>query len=92
MTVGEFYEALDGHRWRAERQREQDAWIVAHLLAPHRKGGKPPSIESLLGRNQVKDWDTFDEMVATAGAGPDDDAARREQLERMRAARKAQQG
>lgn len=42
----------EGYRWREEREWERAAWMVAYLLAPHVK--KPPTIDQLLGREQVK--------------------------------------
>lgn len=87
MTVGEFYEQLDGYKWRHEQGRERDAWIVAHLLAPHRKNGQPADIDRLLGRKKPTDWDAFDRLFEEPG---DDDEKRRAEVEAMRAARRRQ--
>jgi hypothetical protein len=91
MTVDEFFEALDGFRSRDDRARERDAWMAHHLLIPHYKEGRAPSINALLGRDRTSGGSTAEEQwgafeVAVAG---DEDAQRAAVVERMREARGA---
>jgi hypothetical protein len=49
MTPREFEQTYRGYLAREDRAWFMSAWTVAHLMAPHIKGGKPPKIEKLLG-------------------------------------------
>jgi hypothetical protein len=51
MTPGEFNATYTGYLAREDRRWLMAAWTVAHLMAPHIKGGKPPKIEKLLGKH-----------------------------------------
>ena len=50
LTPLEFEQMVDGYRKRRDRDWYQVAWMVAHLLAPHRKRGQRAlTPEKLLG-------------------------------------------
>lgn len=47
--------AVEAHVQREEVEWRRAAWVVAHLLSPYRKKGKPPiTPDKLLGRSRRK--------------------------------------
>lgn len=89
LTFDEFDEMAEGYGRSIEIERERDAWIVHHLLAPYCKKDRVPSIDELLGRNQEdRSMRAFAEMEAMFGGGADGGRAAREaEIAALRAAR-----
>ena len=60
---------MDGWRWREERDRQRDAWLLANLLQPHSKKRLKPSM--FLGTPEDKDhaelWQRIVERKVKAG-------------------------
>ena len=88
LTVAEFMETTEAAGARAEREREQRAWMLQWLLAPHCKPGRVPSVDEILGRGRerLQDWDAVDRVIDGEAAAADQ---RRAEIEAMRAARGA---